>query len=59
MKTLNIHYQTDFEISFSNTFDTFKILYIFHVLVMGKLECLDQIAISLNLQRTHQFYLVS
>ena len=38
MKTLSINYQTDFEISFSSTFDTFEILYIFHVLVMGKLD---------------------
>ena len=38
MKTLSIYYQTDFEISFSNTFGTFKILYIFHVSVMGKLK---------------------
>ena len=38
IKTSNIYYRTHFEISFSNTFDTFKILCIFYVLVMGKLD---------------------
>ena len=38
MTTLSIYYQTHFEISFSNTFNTFRILYIFHVVVMGKLD---------------------
>ena len=39
MKIFSIYYKTDFEISFSNAFDTFKSLYIFHVLIKGKLEC--------------------
>ena len=36
MNTLSICYQIVFEISFCNTFDTFKILCIFQVLVIGK-----------------------
>ena len=39
MKALDIYSLIDFVISFSNTFDTFQILYIFHVKVMGKLDC--------------------
>ena len=38
MKTLSIYYQKHFETSFHSTFDSFKIPYIFHVIVMGKLE---------------------
>ena len=38
MKTVSIYYQTHFEISFISTFDTFKILYIFHVILVRKLE---------------------
>ena len=37
MKTLNIFYQTHFEILLSNTF-TFQILHIFHGKVLGKLK---------------------
>ena len=39
MKTVSIYHQTHFEISFINTLNTFRILYIFHVVVIGKLEC--------------------
>ena len=37
-ETLSIYYQTHFGINFSNTFDTFKVLYIFHIIIMGKLD---------------------
>ena len=38
MNALGVYCKTHFEISLSNTFDTFKILYIFGVVVMGKID---------------------
>ena len=36
MKTLSIYHEGHFEISFSNTFDTFKILFFFAMVYLWK-----------------------